>query len=306
MNQQYLLKQRKHIFLLWVSAIILCLISIINHLSQHHYIADITNIAPISHLSDDKLAQIRHITIKNDANNIDVDVKKIDDQWRVDAIFPANSDKISDLLRILQQGRLISPKTNHGDDYQILGLDHINATQIAYYDNDNQLLFGLDIGARAKIGDGRYIRISGDTQSYLSDINYDTTTRREMLGLPNVNMPPQKITIDYSDGRNFQRHSRDDIANDDFHQLELARTILQPKFLDMAMIDAIKKQGALLAQITLSADSRTIEFYQNNNDYYFIYDNDDFAYHINDGDGALLAEGEWDKYKNKEQGNATN
>lgn len=276
------IRQKKHILLLWfISLFMIALVLFIGY--DNDKLSDF-KIIKITDLDNTKISNISNIMINSKNKFILENINK--SWWLMPEKLPVNRNMLTQLFRILQQGKLITPKTDNQDFYASLGLDPDNATTITYNNTAGEKLIAFDIGTKSKIGDGRYIRLESDSQTYVSNITLGQLTRKNILDIPNKDIKEQTVTLRLSNG-DEQDINPDTIANDDFMTLDKTRIIFTPNFIDM--INYPNHHDKMIKHLEISMLNQNIILYSLQDMYYVFYSDDDqYMYEITNEDAQIL------------------
>ena len=274
--------QKKHIFLLWfISLFMIAVVLFIGY--DNDQLSDF-KIIKITDLDNTKISNISNIMINNKNKFILENINK--SWWLMPEKLPANRNMLTQLLRILQQGKLITPKTDNQDFYASLGLDSDNAITITYNNTAGEKLVAFDIGTKSKVGDGRYIRLESDSQTYVSNITLGQLTRKNILEIPNKDVKEQAMTLRFSNG-DEQDINPDTIANDDFMTLDKTRIIFTPNFINM--LNHPNHHDKMVKHLEINLLNQNIILYSLQDMYYVIYSDDDqYMYEITNEDAQIL------------------
>jgi hypothetical protein len=163
---------RKTLLLTLLAAVVVSGVGVCLNLSQQGS-ADLNNPLVLPELAD-KAGELTHIRIEAAGNRLIVDSKKQQDKWVIDNLggYDADIGQLSRLINALKDAHKVEQKTAKPALFHHLGLRDISDPQsqallisLSGEDGEHQLL----IGSNAKNGDGQYVRVVGENQTWLID-----------------------------------------------------------------------------------------------------------------------------------------
>lgn len=195
--------KQKNILILAVIAIVLVVGGVIasQQQSADRKLADGGPLAPQLRNSIDKVEDIRIVTRNGDAV-AQLSLQKASDRWLVaDRNYPADTQKLSQLINALAQAKRIEAKTAKPENYERLGVRDPTSDKGAGVGSLLRLLAAdgkpqleLVIGNAAQGGRGQYVRVANDFQAWLIDQSLQLpTTSAEWLDHAIVNIAAEEI-----------------------------------------------------------------------------------------------------------------
>lgn len=122
----------------------------------------------------EQAGKLERIKIETSGNTLVVESHKADDKWLIDNLgnYTADTQKLSTLINSLKDAKKVEPKTAKPKLFHHLGLRDIsdsesNATLVTLAVAGTS--YKLLVGDSAKNGQGQYVRMAGDNQTWLID-----------------------------------------------------------------------------------------------------------------------------------------
>ena len=165
--------------------------------------------------------------------------------------YPADRERIVDLLVALSEARLAEEKTSRVEDYGQLGLRDVDvegsrSRQLTLVDDDGTTLLDLLIGDRSALRHGNFLRRVGEAQSWLSDRELQlpesasSWLQLSVLDLPYSRLASLRIVDEAGSVWTFERDSVDE---------EHLRLVEQPEFMRLRYAGVLNAYGRLLQDL---------------------------------------------------------
>ncbi|MDF2179598.1 DUF4340 domain-containing protein [Aliiglaciecola sp. CAU 1673] len=140
---------------------------------------------------------IQSIRVQN-AQQGDIQAKLQDGQWVLASTFPADAEKLAELVQALVDAQKLQQKTANAEYFHRLGLQDIEVTDsvasLLTIDAANQRWQVL-VGNVPASGHGRYVRMAGDEQSWLIDKDLDIpVTELDWMRQPILDVSKDEVT----------------------------------------------------------------------------------------------------------------
>lgn len=216
------MKQKTLLILALSTALILALVFIIQPEPQQTFSSEGQLLPTLK----DNLKNINNVTITKPGPELVVKLEKKDKQWVVvnKGSFPANFERVFDLLTNLSEVTLLEKKTKKAEFYDRLGVDGVasddaSSTQVQIFLQGKEKPLDVYIGKTLDNNSGQYARLVDDEQSWLlnkSLLVYNDT--QEWLDKSIIDIGIERVkTIEFTDpDGNILLATKDSASQEEF------------------------------------------------------------------------------------------